>query len=497
MAEYMKPFQIAGNLYFVGAYEASSHLIVTEEGLILIDTGYPETAKIIIDSVAKLGFDIKELKYILHTHGHIDHMGGTKELAELTHAKTCISAADKGYADGSEPLSWAQEIGRIYNTAFKPDLLLKDGDVITLGSAEIKCIATPGHTPGTMCFFFDVIENGKKMRVGVSGGTGLNSLKKDFLDKYALPYLYRKDYFDSAEKVMNQPVDIFIGNHTWQNDTKGKYEKKALTQENPFIDSTQWKSFYQKCCHELTELLKAESRERFVNYAHRGASAYAPENTFLSFYTGLFMGANGIETDIQLTRDHIPVLFHDDTLERVTGAEGKIQDYTFAELQNIKVAVHGQEDKIVALEDFLDHFAFRDITFEIELKQEHTEKAVIDLLDRYHMRKKTVITSFGFENLRRVKQYDNSYRVGLLTSCVNSEVLEKLYSIGAEEICPQAGKFTSENVEEWHRLGFRVRAWGVLDELLMKKAYDAYADGMTVNFPDKLDAYRRTAYALS
>ena len=76
-------------------------------------------------------------------------------------------------------------------------------------------------------------------------------------------------------------------------------------------------------------------------------------------------------------------------------------------------------------------------------------------------------------------------------------MLEKLYSIGAEEICPQAGKFTSENVEEWHRLGFRVRAWGVLDELLMKKAYDAYADGMTVNFQDKLDAYRRTAYALS
>ena len=72
----MKPFRLAGNIYFVGTYKASSHLIDTGDGLILIDTGYEETADVIVESVGALGFDIRDIKYILHSHGHYDHAGG-------------------------------------------------------------------------------------------------------------------------------------------------------------------------------------------------------------------------------------------------------------------------------------------------------------------------------------------------------------------------------------------------------------------------------------
>ena len=75
----------------------------------------------------------------------------------------------------------------------------------------------------------------------------------------------------------------------------------------------------------------------FINYAHRGASSYAPENTMSAFYLGLRRGANGIETDVQRTKDGVLVLFHDDTLKRVTGQEGSIQDYTYEELQGFDV----------------------------------------------------------------------------------------------------------------------------------------------------------------
>ena len=75
--------------------------------------------------------------------------------------------------------------------------------------------------------------------------------------------------------------------------------------------------------------------QNFVNYAHRGASEYLPENTLLAFYTGIYMGANGIETDVQRTRDGVLVLFHDDTLQRVTGQSGCIADYTFEQLQQL------------------------------------------------------------------------------------------------------------------------------------------------------------------
>ena len=106
----------------------------------------------------------------------------------------------------------------------------------------------------------------------------------------------------------------------------------------------------------------------FINYAHRGASEYAPENTFLAFNVGIFMGANGIETDVQVTKDGIAVLFHDDTLDRVTGQSGSIYDYTFEELQNFFVVKNEYRDKIVKFDDFLKYFHFRDITFAIELK---------------------------------------------------------------------------------------------------------------------------------
>lgn len=75
----------------------------------------------------------------------------------------------------------------------------------------------------------------------------------------------------------------------------------------------------------------------FVIYAHRGASHYCPENTMMAFYMGMQMGANGIETDVRRTRDGLLVLFHDETLTRVTGAEGSIADYTYDELQKLLV----------------------------------------------------------------------------------------------------------------------------------------------------------------
>ena len=108
--------------------------------------------------------------------------------------------------------------------------------------------------------------------------------------------------------------------------------------------------------------------KRFINYAHRGASEYLPENTLLSFYTGVYMKANGIETDVRRTKDGVLVLFHDNTLERVTGDPRSVEECTLAELMELDVKKDGYTDKIVVFEDFLSKFAFRDILFAIELK---------------------------------------------------------------------------------------------------------------------------------
>lgn len=469
----MKPFRLAGNIYYVGTDKISSHLIDTGEGLILIDTGYDENAEMIVDSMAILGFDIADVKYIVHSHGHGDHTHASGALAKRSGAKTWLHEADVRFLEGR----------------YVPDHYIQDGDVLRLGNTEIEFVHAPGHSLGTVAMFFYVEVDGKRYRAGMFGGAGVNQLKRRYLKERGLSYLQRVMFFETLKKLENQQVDIPLGNHPWHNHTKRKYEQSLTSTQNPFIDPDAWKPFLQTLGEKLKQIIREESRTGFVNYAHRGASEYAPENTMMAFYLGMYMGASGIVTDVQLTKDGVPVLFHDSTLERVTGESGSISDYTFAQLQRFRVQKNGLADRIVSLKDFLDHFAYRDITFALELKQPGTAKAVADAVREYGIAAKTVVTSFRFSELCALRAYAPELTTGYLTKNVNDETLEKMRQIGVDELCPLADEVTVEKVEHWHHQGFNVRAWGVSNAELMKQVYDAYADGMTVNFPDVLCAY--------
>ena len=233
-------------------------------------------------------------------------------------------------------------------------------------------------------------------------------------------------------------------------------------------------------------------KRQFVTYAHRGASEYAPDNTLCSFYLGLLQNANGIETDVRRTRDGELALFHDDKLEWQTSGTGSVSDYTLEELKQIRVYTKSERsfyDRIVTLEDFLEHFSFRDLTFAIEIKERGIEKQTVDMLEKYNMCDKTYITSFDYENIKAAKEYMPKYKVGWLVREADEDIIARLEKIGGEQICPQAGFFSAEQAEVWHEKGLSVRAWGVFNEELMKRAYDSGADGMTVNFPDKLLEY--------
>ena len=224
----------------------------------------------------------------------------------------------------------------------------------------------------------------------------------------------------------------------------------------------------------------------FINYAHRGAPSYCPENTMLSFYTGVYMGANGIKTDVQVTKDGVLVLFHDDTLERVTGEKGSVKDYTYLELQKFWVKKDKLKDKIPTLEDFLLHFKDFNLTFAIELKVGGVEKAVADMIKKYGIKEKVVVTSFNYDYLKIFKSFAKDIKLGYLTDKVDNSTIKNLLSDGFYEICPEGRLVNKENVDKWHLLGLNVRAWGIYNEDIMKAVYNAGVDGMTVNFPDKL-----------
>ena len=163
--------------------------------------------------------------------------------------------------------------------------------------------------------------------------------------------------------------------------------------------------------------------KKFINYAHRGASTYTPENTFLAFYTGIYMGANGIETDVQKTKDGVLVLFHDTTITRLTGVEGALSDYTLEELKQFTFEKDGLCDKIVVFEDFLKQFAFRDITFAIEIKQAGIEAEIADMMRKFHLEQKAIVTSFMPECIAAIKEYAPEFRIGLLCREITDDTI--------------------------------------------------------------------------
>lgn len=238
----MTPFRIIGNVYFAGTYQASCHLIDTGAGLIMIDPGYLSTTHLVLDSIYKLGFKPEDIKYIICTHWHGDHAEATEAFVDLSGAKTLIGKDD------------AEKVSRY----FTPDILIDEGDTLTLGNTTIRFILTPGHTKGTISFFFDVCEGDKVYRVGSFGGAGRNTLAAGKFDFEGA----REAYFASLDRLAKERVDVFIGNHTWNNDTYGKSLKLLAGGENEFIDGEIWGEFLESCRSSLLSIIEKESREQ-------------------------------------------------------------------------------------------------------------------------------------------------------------------------------------------------------------------------------------------
>ncbi len=234
----MEPFKIVGNTYFVGTYPASAHLIDTGDGLILIDVGYSDTLFLLINSIYKLGFSPYDIKYIILTHWHGDHTEATAALSDLTGAKTFIGRKDAKKAE----------------KYFIADALLKDGDVVSLGNTRIEVMETPGHTEGTISLFYETEGNGITYNVGTFGGAGANTLVKERFDYDNC----REDYFNSLKRLKEKKVDVFIGNHVWNNNTEDKAEILATTGENLFIDGKIWGDFLDFCEKRLLDIIAKE-----------------------------------------------------------------------------------------------------------------------------------------------------------------------------------------------------------------------------------------------
>src|SRR5262245_12158567 len=167
-----EPFRIAGNFYYVGATDVAAFLITGPEGHVVLDGGYPTTARLIMASIAKLGFDIKDVKVLLNSEPHADHGGGLAVLQQASGAQLWASdaSADSLASGGDDPdgilplrvLTW---IGILGYPPPRVDHRFKDGDTIRVGPIALTAHVTSGHTRGCTSWSFPVRDGDRTLNV--------------------------------------------------------------------------------------------------------------------------------------------------------------------------------------------------------------------------------------------------------------------------------------------------------------------------------------------
>lgn len=238
----------------------------------------------------------------------------------------------------------------------------------------------------------------------------------------------------------------------------------------------------------------------FINIAHRGASAYAPENTFAAFDKALDLGAAHVEFDVHFSADGQVVVIHDDIVDRTTNGSGAVASLTLAQLKRLDAgtwfASQFSRERIPTLEELLQRYRGR-LHFHIEVKgqTEHLSERTIDLVRGHGWGHNVSITSFQKERLEEARSYAPELPSGWLVREVHESMVEQALQMGLAMICPHAEFVDRQLVEQLHHKGFMVMAWGVRDEDAMRGVVEAGADGMTIDFPDTLDSYLKSKQA--
>lgn len=257
---YIRPGRVFGEIYFVGVRKASTHVIKTEEGLIVIDPGMPDTMEIVFDNMRELGLDPRDTKWILLSHGHYDHAGGVKAFKAISDCKVYIGEGDLAMVRGDEDTALSKDPNYRNLYSFEPDGLLKEEEPLSFGGIHLRCLATPGHSAGTMSLFFEIPFEGKLYLAGMHGGVGLNTLSKEFLEKNHLPLSTRDIFRKGLMRAAEEPVEIFLGNHIGNNDTIGKLERVRAGEKMAFYAPAEWKAFLKNTAEGLNELERKEDK---------------------------------------------------------------------------------------------------------------------------------------------------------------------------------------------------------------------------------------------
>lgn len=244
------PFHVMGNLYYVGASDVTAFLITSPQGDIVLDGGFPETAPQILANIRKLGFEPKDVKWLLNSHAHCDHAGGLAELQRATGAKVAASAQDAPLLErgGMHDPDFAD---RFLFPAVRPDRILDDGDTVTVGATTLTAHLTPGHTHGCTTWTMPVRDQGRTYEAVFVCST---SIVADRVTPLA------KEYERTFRILRRLHPDLFFGSHGVFFDLDGKTQRLAQGETpNPFLDRKGYERYLDASEAAFREKLKHEA----------------------------------------------------------------------------------------------------------------------------------------------------------------------------------------------------------------------------------------------
>ena len=246
--ERVAPFKVFDNLYYVGVKKISAWLLESDQGLILFDSLYGDLTGLAIESIRELGFDPDDIRYVIVSHAHRDHIGGARRLQEEFGSVVMMTEADWSIA--AEPA-----IPEDYPKPIR-HLSASDGSTLNLGRTRLRFFQTPGETPGVLSTRFTVYDNGYPHEAFLFGGADLNfaGIQQTEL------------YINSVERLMQlEGIEVNIPNHPEFGEVFERYEILLEREDgdfHPFVDPESWDAWLEMLM--LNAQAKLE-RERLAN----------------------------------------------------------------------------------------------------------------------------------------------------------------------------------------------------------------------------------------
>lgn len=233
--------RVVGNVYYVGSKALASYLIATPDGHFLINSSFEETVPLIRASVESLGFKMQDVKFLLASHAHSDHVAGHAAMKELTGATVCVMRGDEAVIESGGVGQYLYADSRWQPC--KVDRVLEDKDEIKLGGATLVARRTPGHTRGCTTWTWRATEGDKTYDVVVIGSPNVNPGYR-LVDNKDYPEI-AADFAATFKLLKSFPCDIFLGAHGDYYGMQAKYDRLKGADKNPFIDPAGYRDYVE------------------------------------------------------------------------------------------------------------------------------------------------------------------------------------------------------------------------------------------------------------